>query len=422
MNFWSVAMLRKLSFGLFFIFHIYAQHPEDKRILDKLCSADFSGRGYVNQGDTKAADFLIEEFRKLGLKKVNRTYFQLFDFDVNTFPGKLELKINGEILVPGKDYVINPSSPYAILDRETKLFSDIFRSAEEIFSAIGEIDLMNQVLVLDKSHFKSRDELLVLRTTLTKLADIMPVIVLTDGSPIWHVSQNQWNYPVFEVDRSKFKEGRVEMIVEAKKIKHEAKNVIGRIPAKGKAMRRIIFTAHYDHLGQMGANTYYPGANDNASGVTLMMAIARKLLSQPKTSTEYVFIAFAGEEVGLLGSKYFVENPLIDLKSIRFLLNLDIFGGAHHSITAVNGTIHHDEFECLVKTNQEMGITGEIKVRGESANSDHHWFHAAGVKSFFLYSGGLNPHYHVPWDVAKDVDLVLLDKTADLLIKFASRL
>jgi aminopeptidase YwaD len=403
-------------------FYLWSQHPDDVRIINQLCSEDFGGRGYVNSGDSLAAEFVALEFKKIGLKQQKRSFFQSFGFKVNTFPGQLVLSLNGNMLTPGKEYVINPSSPSANFTRETMVFNGKLLRIEDLFKALPELDVKNHILVLDKSLFVTRDEQVILRTVVAKLSEVLPIILLNEGTPIWHVSQNQWNHPVFEVDKAVFELGKIQAEVEAKIINHSARNVVARIKSKGKPRRRIVFTAHYDHLGRMGQNTFYPGANDNASGVTLMIAIARKLVKQPRSSTEYVFIAFAGEEVGLLGSKYFVENPMFDLKSIRFLVNLDIFGGAQHSITAVNGTIYHEEFECLVNTNKEMNVTPEIKSRGESANSDHHYFHAAGVRSFFLYSGGNNKHYHVPTDEAQDVDMVLLDKCADLMVRFVGRL
>jgi aminopeptidase YwaD len=415
--------MRKLILLLIFVpFLVWSQHPDDVRIINQLCSDEFSGRGYVNAGDSLAAEYIALEFKKLGLRPQKRSFFQGFGFRVNAFPGKLSFSINGNLLIPGKDYVVNPSSPSAKLDRETMVFLDKFSRVEEVVEALPQLEPAKHIIVLDKSKFISRDDQIVLRAAIAKLSEVMPVILLNEGTPIWHVSQNQWNFPVFEVDKTVFQEGVIKAEIEAKIINHSARNVVARIKSKGKPRRRIVFTAHYDHLGRMGQNTFYPGANDNASGVTLMIAIARKLLKQPRSSTEYVFIAFAGEEVGLLGSKYFVENPMFDLKSIRFLVNLDIFGGAQHSITAVNGTIYHDEFECLVETNKEMNVTPEIKSRGESANSDHHYFHAAGVRSFFLYSGGNNKHYHVPTDEAQDVDMILLDKCADLMVRFVGRL
>jgi aminopeptidase YwaD len=415
--------MRKLILFLIFIpLLAWSQHPDDSRIINQLCSDEFGGRGYVNSGDSMAAEYIALEFKKMGLRPQKRFFFQVFGFRVNTFPGKLSFSINGNLLIPGKDYVVNPSSPSAKLDRETIVYLEKFSRVEDIVEALPQLDPAKHIIILDKSKFVSREDQIVLRTAIAKLSEVMPVILLNEGTPIWHVSQNQWNHPVFEVDKAVFELGKIQAEVEAKIINHSARNVVARIKSKGKPRRRIVFTAHYDHLGRMGQNTFYPGANDNASGVTFMIAIARKLVKQPRSSTEYVFIAFAGEEVGLLGSKYFVENPMFDLKSIRFLVNLDIFGGAQHSITAVNGTIYHDEFECLVNTNKEMNVTPEIKSRGESANSDHHYFHAAGVRSFFLYSGGNNKHYHVPTDEAQDVDMVLLDKCADLMVRFVGRL
>jgi aminopeptidase YwaD len=415
--------MRKLLVVFFLLyFFVWSQHPDDERIINQLCSNEFGGRGYVNSGDSLAAEFIALEFKKLGLSPQKRSFFQVFGFKVNTFPGKLVLSLNGNVLTPGSDYVVNPSSPNANFTRETMVFNGKFSRVEDIFSTLPELDVKNHILVLDKSQFVTREEQMILRTVVAKLSDVLPIILLNNGTPIWHVSQNQWKHPVFEVDKAVFERGKIHAEVEAKIINHSARNVVARIKAKGKPRRRIVFTAHYDHLGRMGQNTFYPGANDNASGVTLMFAIARKILMQPRSSTEYVFIAFAGEEVGLLGSKYFVENPMFDLKSIRFLVNLDIFGGAQHSITAVNGTIYHEEFECLANTNKEMEVTPEIKARGESANSDHHYFHAAGVRSFFLYSGGNNKHYHVPTDKAHDVDMILLDKCADLMVRFVGKL
>jgi hypothetical protein len=414
-------MLKRLLL-LFVPLFLFSQNPDDKRILDQLCSEVFSGRGYVNNGDALAADFIAAEFKRLGLKKIGKQYYQNFRFEVNTFPGQVEMRINGVALQPGEDFVVNPASPSARLKRRTMLINELFTNVEELLNLNEILDVNEHILVLDKDRFKTREEQILLMSVVSKTAQAMPVILLNNGTPIWHVSQHQWRFPVFEVNRAVYQEGEVELVVDAQLIQHTAKNIVARIPAKGRAKRRIVLTAHYDHLGKMGRHTSYPGANDNASGVTLLFAIARKLIMLPKSSTEYIFIAFAGEEVGLLGSKHFVDNPLFDLSSVRFLLNLDIFGGAHHNITAVNGTIYKKEFELLVSTNQEIGLTPEIKARGESANSDHHWFHASGVPCFFLYSGGLNKNYHVPWDLPQDVDLVLLDKTADLLVRFVTRL
>jgi aminopeptidase YwaD len=416
-------MRNTLWFLLFIPYFLFAQNKQDERILKHLCSPALSGRGYVNSGDSIAAEFIAKEFRATNLKTFKRrTYFQPFQFLINTFPGALTLKINGNEIEPGKDYIVHPASPSFNETRQTIFFDEYFASVEKLKVRLRALDLSKHILVLDKLHFDSPDASQQLQTIVHEMSREMPVIVLTKGAPIWFMAQNQRKFPVFEINREHFALGKIEIRIEALLKKHNARNVIARIPAKGKAKQRIIFSAHYDHLGKMGEATFYPGANDNASGVTLMLNIARKLAKQKRTSTEYVFMAFAGEEVGLLGSQHFVKNPWFKLNSIRFLLNLDIFGGAHLSITAVNGTIYQDEFKLLQDANEEMRATPEIKVRGETANSDHHWFHANGVPCFFLYTAGNNMNYHVPFDEPREVDLKLLDKTADMLLRFVSKL
>jgi Zn-dependent M28 family amino/carboxypeptidase len=87
----------------------------------------------------------------------------------------------------------------------------------------------------------------------------------------------------------------------------------------------------------MGEDTYFPGANDNASGISLLMNLAKYYAANPQ---EYSigFICFAGEEAGLVGSHYFTENPLVSLKKVRFLLNTDLAGTGEEGITVVNVT------------------------------------------------------------------------------------
>src|SRR5690606_4412105 len=115
----------------------------------------------------------------------------------------------------------------------------------------------------------------------------------------------------------------------------------------------LAHTARYNHLEQMGAATVFPGASDNASGTALLLSLAQSLAQFPQRYS-LLFIAFAGEEARLLGSKYFTENPLVDLKKIRFLLNLDILGDAAEGITVVNGEEFKQEFACLQSINRQL--------------------------------------------------------------------
>lgn len=105
------------------------------------------------------------------------------------------------------------------------------------------------------------------------------------------------------------------------------------------------------------------------------------------------FLNFSGEELGLKGSEYFTQNPLIDLKKIKFLWNFDMAGTGKTGIQVVNSTIYPKQFSILDSINSVYHYLPEIKQRGAAANSDHYWFYKNGVPCFFSYTlGGVNYH------------------------------
>src|SRR5690606_25921598 len=104
---------------------------------------------------------------------------------------------------------------------------------------------------------------------------------------------------------------------------HNARNVIGYIKGTAFPDSFIVFSAHYDHLGMMGKQALFPGANDNASGVAMMLDIMHHYKKNPPAYS-VCFMAFAGEEAGLLGSYYYTEKPLFPLGQIAMLINLDL--------------------------------------------------------------------------------------------------
>jgi Zn-dependent M28 family amino/carboxypeptidase len=183
----------------------------------------------------------------------------------------------------------------------------------------------------------------------------------------------------------------------------------------------IIVCAHYDHLGQMGKKAIFQGANDNAAGVAMLLDLAKYYQNHPAPYT-LVFIAFAGEEAGLIGSYYFVNHPLCDLSKTRFVLNLDLVGTGETGITVVNATEYKQEFALLESINSQNHYLNEIKKRGKAANSDHYFFTEAGVPSFFWYQGGPRTAYHDVEDVPETLTLFAYDATFLLARDFFSAL
>jgi len=171
----------------------------------------------------------------------------------------------------------------------------------------------------------------------------------------------------------------------------------------------------------MGKEAYFPGASDNASGTAMLLYLANYFAKNPQHYT-MVFIAFSGEEAGLLGSSYFVNHPMIPLDHIRFLTNLDIMGDATDGITVVNATEFSKQFDALQRINNSKSYLPQIKSRGKAANSDHYHFTEAGVPSFFIYTNGGKGFYHDVFDNAASLSMTNIDMLAKLLVAFAKEL
>lgn len=252
------------------------------------------------------------------------------------------------------------------------------------------------------------------------LAGVLPVFELTDKKLTWSVSSEQLKYPLIQIHTGgKFHEDQsLSVQIEAILLRnYESRNVVGYLPATKKSKKTVIVSAHYDHLGRMGAATYFPGGNDNASGTATLIEMAKQLKGLDR-HYNYLFIAFAGEEAGLVGSKYYVEHPIIPLSKTRFVLNLDIMGSGEEGITVVNATLFPKEMEALQKINVREKLLTQVKSRGPAANSDHYWFTQAGVPAFFVYTMGPNKNYHDIFDTYSNLSFQETDDLLKLLIEF----
>lgn len=355
-----------------------------RKWVDTLTSPFYWGRGYTKNGMAKAAEYLSQQFALLGLKYVKgTTYFQSFSYPVNTFPGRMEVLINHKKLIPGKDFIVAPES-----------------------SGVHAAGRLEQK---DSTHFVNPN---------------YRIIVSLENKLTWSVAPSAADYTIIQVDRKVA--GDLPYIIQAdienKEVQRfEAANVCGWVRGTTTPDSIIVISAHYDHLGGMGANTYFPGANDNASGTSLLLGLARYYAANPQPYT-IAFISFAGEEAGLKGSKYFTENPLFPLKSIRFLLNLDLAGTGEEGITVVNASEFPKEFAQLNEVNDKGSFMPKINARGKAANSDHYWFTEKGVPAFYLYTLGGVKAYHDVFDTSETLPLSKYEDLFRLILKFNEKL
>lgn len=349
-----------------------------RKITGTLASKSFMGRGYIQNGMKHAGNFIADEMKTIGLAVEK----QSFNYPVNTFPGDILLTVNGIALQPGKQFIVSPGSKSA--------------------RAMGTLIQADSITWINQ-------EKRIIITLVDKLT--------------WSVAQEQADNTAFSVLKTAVQTpADFECKVDADfKNKFMADNIIGTIKGNKRPDSVILFTAHYDHLGAMGKDTWFPGANDNAGGVALMLDLARYFAAHPPAYT-IQFIAFAGEEAGLVGSKYYAENPLTSLQKIKFLTNLDLVGNGDEGITVVNATEFPNAFSLLQQINASKHLLVAVNSRGKAANSDHYWFTEKGVPSFFIYTLGKRKAYHDVDDIASTVPWYEVNDLEQLLIAFTNAL
>ncbi len=370
-----------ISLFLFVSPYLHSQDISyNRKIVDTLSSSAFWGRGYTKGGMKKAADYLVNQFKLLGLKPLGKKgYLQKFTYPANTFPTSMDVTINGTRLTAGKDFIVSADS------RGIK--------------ASGKLEQKDSVTFINIEN---------------------SILVTFEKKLTWSAAQEVSNFTLIQLDKTKFTElpTFINVNIENKFVKKfDAANICAMIAGIAKPDSFIFITAHYDHLGGMGNDTYFPGANDNASGVALLLSLAKYYAIHPQKYS-IGFILFAGEEIGLLGSKYYVNNPIVPLKNIRFLSNTDLAGTGVDGITVVNATEFPTEFALMQKINRDNKYLKAINARGKAANSDHYFFTENGVPAFFIYTLGGIAAYHDVYDKAATLPLTEQFDLLQLLIKF----
>lgn len=417
-----------LRFSLFCIFlllsvqGIYAQQSYAKTILDSLCSPEYDGRGYVNQGDNRAAAFIVRELQNIGVQPFKKnTYSQPYFLNVNTFPTAVSVIMDQDTLKPGVDYLVDPSSGsasgnYELVEINSSNYVETYH--ENIDLSTQERD--RRIYAFNFTDITEKDKKNKLRGFAYKAMHYFPVIWVETNKQMYGVGRQAFNFPLITIDSADYRPAK-NVTLNIKNVynpHYQTQNVIGLIPGK-KKRKYIVLSAHFDHLGRMGAATYFPGANDNASGVAMLLSLAKYYI-QNKPEYSIVFCFFSGEEAGLEGSKYFVQHPWFKLKKVNFVLNIDIMGSAEDGITVVNGTEHAEAFDQLVKINEQKNYLNLVKKRGPTANSDHYFFAQSGVPAFFVYSMGSVKNYHDIYDKAENTPLTKFDAVQSLMIDFIS--
>ncbi|MEW4567933.1 M28 family peptidase [Tautonia sp. JC769] len=207
------------------------------------------------------------------------------------------------------------------------------------------------------------------------------------------------------------------------------RNIAARLPGTDpeRSGSWLILSAHYDHLGIRGGQVY-PGADDNATAVAMVLEVARCLLAGPdRPSRGILFVFFDLEEEGLLGSQHFVREPPVPLEQIDLFLTADMLGrslaGICEDMLFVMGSEHSPEVrpwitEAAAGLPLDVGIVGaDLLVIDRSDYGPFRW----NEVPFLFFSTGENPVYHTPDDVPETIDYSKLTAATTLIERFVRR-
>jgi hypothetical protein len=383
-----------------------------RQFIQMLCAPELYGRSASHQGEWKAAELIAKTMQENHLKPLEDSYFQLLSYANKAYSGEVTFKVDDRFLEPLEDFVIAPESKC-----ETVCAEAVRLPITTLSSWKYKKSYKNKFLIVDLTQItygksKSKMEAPIAQGFITEKAlasKALGLIFLVDDFSPYRVSrfQKYKDLIIIEAKKTAFpeKSDKISLTGTASFLPdYQTRNVIAYWDGAAVKDSFIVLTAHYDHLGTMGDNTIFYGANDNASGVALMLDLAKSLQKDTLKYTP-VFIAFSGEEMGLYGSQFFTENPLIDLSKIKMIINFDLLCAGDQGINVVNGLNQPKEMELLTKINNENSYLTDITPTNNSKNSDHYWFTVHDVPAFFVFAKGKSGKYHHPDDSCENCTL-----------------
>ena len=395
--------------------------PHFKRIVKELSSAKYQGRGYAKGGANKAGKYLEKEFRKAGADEVTR---QAFTIDINTFCGKAEMWADGKKLKAGVDFSMREYSPGVHGEFPVYYVDTLNFNADKLLADLAKPENANCMVCCEFWFTYKHREVF---SKLQKAGELPNAgLLYTWTAPIKFYKaygEKVVDKPIVWVTPEAI-EGvkRVKLNVDNEFLKdYPLFNVIAKVEG-ARHDSCYVFTAHYDHLGNMGKKVYYPGVNDNASGTATIVTLAAHY-AKNRPQFDMYFLAFSGEDANLRGSTFFVEHPTVPLTQIKYLFNIDMIGDDNPVQYCELSDAGMSQFPKFEQINEEQHLFTKLN-RGElAANSDHYPFAVRGVPCIFLENeeGSAFPHYHTPADNMKTVKLDSYEPVFKLVTGFIDR-
>jgi hypothetical protein len=427
-----------------------------KKQLHIIAGAKMEGRETATEGQRKAADYIENEFRRLGLQPGNGdSYQQYFDVYWNDDPDQLTgatLLVNGKSFILDQDFHINPT--YSFPGKQ-ELKEVIIAGSRFPDSSLFQLDVRNKWVVMLSSNVSQIARLRARGAAgffiITNNFPSRKSTKLTSGQSTKTLLRSQDSQQMLiseKVAQALLKESwdsvrtglislssyhtDIELNIEKNTKVLKSSNVIGVLPGTTLNDEYVLITAHYDHEGKREDTIFY-GADDNGSGTVSVIELAEAFAKAKSEGNgpqrSIVFLLLSGEEKGLWGSAYYANNPIYPLDKTSAVLNMDMIGRTDSKRKKTPDYIYiigDDKLSSDLRpisesvNKQYTSLYLDYKYNDPKDHyklyyrSDHYNFAKYGVPSIFYFSG-LHADYHQPTDTPEKINYPLLSKRAQLV-------
>ena len=438
-------------------------------VVKELSSADYYGRSNYNNGTIKAAEFILGEIDKVGVKPIPQevidkawegkerqqlhslqpefkslitpcdarrwsggtpeqlAYMQHYNFPLNAQRGPVVLAVDGDTLVNTINYTLKEFSPTFHGELEVYRLDDKYVHPDKFLQFFEGKDFSKKAVVLSWDVFTQTmytyPGIEVYKTWFLPLQNVGALICRTEGELLpYFKSRNHFNtpMPVFIADASfPLDAKKVSIDVDAQMIDNDAHNIIAYIEGSKHPEKHFVLACHYDHLGICGPDNIFYGANDNASGTAMVLNLMRYFkANQPECSIVFTF--FDAEENNLLGSFFYADNPLLPLEDIVYFVELDMIGDNGNNIYCQISDAGEAGLECLNSLNSAMEKPfAKLDRHPMDDYADHYPFGLKGVPAIYIeLDGDTNKNYHSPRDTFENFSADNYDRMFELVKSF----
>ncbi len=397
-----------------------------RKHIQYLASDELEGRESGTDGELQAAKYIANEFRNIGLTpKGTDGYNQDFEFMMGKDLGDNSFTIDDASMEVEKDYFpLNYSGNGSISGDLLDVGFGIDAPDLDYNDYANISDLTGKIFIMSISspdgihpHSKYIDYHNVRQRVKTAIEKGAGAVVLINEDPTAEDLKKDYiakmarvDIPVvFLFDAENIKDmSSAELVVSLVDDERMARNVIGYID--NSAESTVIIGAHFDHLGygKHGGSLYrgdedmvHNGADDNASGTAMLIELSRSIKNSDSNHTNFLFIAFSGEEKGLLGANYFTKNPTIDLENVSYMINMDMVGRldtADYSL-AISGVGTSPVLNTVLENNV-MEPINIVTTESGVGPSDHTAFYLSDIPVLHFFTG-THENCHKPSDDAE---------------------